>query len=301
MIPRLFLLPVQPVVILISVLLDPSVGFLLRTTPLTPCCCSLPSTVFRAASPPVDGDNDDDCENVDSLIPNHQHHPRKQERLPPQIWIQEAEDDFVEADENLEEGEVCLCSYKAFASSTNTNKAMEIREPRFLAAGALVQRPTTTSNNSFICDAWIADSILEEGGPNLQIQGACQLIDQLLCDHLMRNENSIMALQSLVVQVDDDSSSASYQASLSRGFQALKDRVRATSIYTSTLYDNNLEGLVLDETRARTIYSKLLQDRTLDTRSKERISTILHLLPDDDTIRRCLYKRYQVPSKQSEW
>jgi len=165
--------------------------------------------------------------------------------MPPRIWIEDAEEGFVDEDENLEPGEVCLKSVKSFASgvvpvvasskresisqSTSTsirvvrhgiadtnpekkidNEDDEEYEKRFLSAGALVQRPSyhkdqyhdddddhnkspssvkaATETGTGICDAWMADSILTEGGPNLQLQGALRVLDDLFLFHLQREQ-----------------------------------------------------------------------------------------------------------------
>lgn len=150
---------------------------------------------------------------------------------PPRVWIEEAEEGFVDDEENLEPGEVCLRSIKSFASgaplkgeAASNNRAapgdskavpsisiaFEIREEeeecdrRFLSAGALVQRPRyddepengsgntsdTNSDTTGICDAWMADSLLKEGGPNLQLMGALLVLDDLFLHHLQREREN---------------------------------------------------------------------------------------------------------------
>ena len=142
---------------------------------------------------------------------------------PPKVWIEEAEEGFVDEDENLEPGEICLRSVKSFASGVPTESLsseneirvdFEINEQnqqdrRFLSAGALVQRydceyedesdsnENKRQNTTGICDAWMADSILKEGGPNLQLQGALLVLDDLFLDHLQRErENYLIVLES---------------------------------------------------------------------------------------------------------
>lgn len=145
------------------------------------------------------------------------------------IWIEEGEDDFVDSEENLDEGEVCLRSLKAFAFNPDNPP-----EPRFLCAGALIQRPPATNNNSNstplqLFDAWIADSILDDGGPNLQTLGALQIIDTLFLDHLERfSEDPILALRSFLIQCpnDNDFTCASYQAMRDRGFRPMQSLVK---------------------------------------------------------------------------
>ena len=137
---------------------------------------------------------------------------------PPKVWIEEAEEGFVDEDENLEPGEVCLRSVKSFASGVPTESLsnqeqirvdFEITEQkqqdrRFLSAGALVQRydceseneinskEAMTMNTNVICDAWMADSLLKEGGPNLQLQGALLVLDDLFLDHLQREREKYL-------------------------------------------------------------------------------------------------------------
>eukprot|EP00977_Amphora_coffeiformis_P030199 scaffold45428_cov176-Amphora_coffeaeformis.AAC.3 len=208
----------------------------------------------------------------------------------PEVWVQEAETGFVDEEENLEEGEVCHRSVKAFASSVKTSIL-----PRFLGAGALVQRP----GGSLVCDAWTADAMLDEGGPNLQLQGACQILDDLLLFHFQqqqeRNEDdSILGLQTFVVKcgggLESEYSCASYMAAMSRGFHPLKEMIRKSSIYSSALYDHDLDGLVMDATEGKQIYQTLSQQGEINSTA----SAILDLLPDDDTIRRHITKRFTV-------
>lgn len=94
------------------------------------------------------------------------------------IWLEEAEEGFVDDDENLMMGEICLRAVKAFASDPD-DESESGSNKRFLCAGALVQRP-----DSDICDAWMADSFLDEA--NVQLQGAVRLLlylakSSLLC------------------------------------------------------------------------------------------------------------------------
>ena len=75
----------------------------------------------------------------------------------PRVWIEEAEDGFVDEEENLEPGEICLRTIKSYASGSS-NRAVESESSapsirvafdvceeqehrRFLSAGALVRRP----------------------------------------------------------------------------------------------------------------------------------------------------------------
>lgn len=218
----------------------------------------------------------------------------------PAIWVEEAEDDFVDEDENLEEGEVCLKAVKAFSSppwSTTNND--DDSEPRFLCAGALVLRPP----ESQVCEAWTADSMLDEGSPNLQLQGALRVLDRLLLFHLERHcENTILGLQAFVVKcgnLDSEYSCASYMAAVARGFRPLRELVRVSSIYTASFYSNDLEGLVFNAGEGKTIYQRLAMtdvDSSWSMDDQKVASTICHLLPDDDTIRRCTHKRYISPS-----
>lgn len=215
------------------------------------------------------------------------------------MWIQEAENDFVDEDENLEDGEVCLKSVKAFASPALDD---EDEEPRFLSAGALVQRPFMGKGIGVVCDAWTADAILEEGGPNLQLQGACLVLDELLLFHLQQQQQQqktdpIGALQTFIVQcgsLEKETSCASYMAAKSQGFRPLKDLLRESSIYTKSTYvgGGSMDGMVLDIDKAQDTYGRLIQ--LLDCPNHGTISKILELLPDDDLVQRFTIKRFSA-------
>ena len=107
----------------------------------------------------------------------------------PQIWIEPAEDGFVDHDENLEEGEILVKAVKAFSANQDND------DKKFLCAGALIQRPpspTSTDVNMTIYDAWMADAIMDgNGGPNLQIQGAMGILDELY-RHFLSTDNRNM-------------------------------------------------------------------------------------------------------------
>jgi hypothetical protein len=213
--------------------------------------------------------------------------------VPPIVWVQDAEEDFVDEDENLEDGEVCLKSVKAFASPALVE---DDDEPRFLSAGALVQRPLVVEDTRSVCDAWTADTILENGGPNLQLQGASLVLDELLFFHLEQQQGDpIGALQNFVVHcgsIEKESSCASYMAANSRGFRPLKDLLRASSIYTKSTYvDGGLDGMVLDIDTARNTYERLIE---MDCPNRGTISKILQLLPDDDLVQRFTIKRFSA-------
>jgi len=212
--------------------------------------------------------------------------------LPPTVWIKDAGEDFVDEDENLEDGEVCLKSVKAFASPV----LVEDDEPRFLSAGALVQRPLVGESIRLVCDAWTADAILDEGGPNLQLQGACLVLDELLLFHLEQQQaDPIVALQTFVVQcgsIEKESSCASNMAAKSRGFRPLQDLFRESSVYTkSTYFGGSLDGMVLDIEKARGAYGRLIE---MDCPNHGTISKILQLLPDDDLVQRFTIKRFSA-------
>lgn len=202
-----------------------------------------------------------------------------------EVYIEEAEDDFVGSDE-LEEGEKCLSTVKAFASSIppamhcssapshngiidynngnsddydNDDEEEEnaTQQKRiFLCAGALVQRspPQQLANqhqrsdynecDHIVCDAWIADAT--DGAPNLQLQGALLVLDELFCHFLKLENNSNSARLgtvnknkesdkstaqkkcrwTFVVQCGDTNNiftCASHQAAIARGFCSLDD------------------------------------------------------------------------------
>ena len=133
------------------------------------------------------------------------------------VWIEEAKEGFVDEDENLMTGEVCLRAMKAFANDPDTTS----NSTRFLGAAALVRRPS-----SAICDCWIADSLLEE--TNIQIQGTMLLIDDLFLYHLERsNANTLEEMISTFIiqsgRKESEYHCASYMSALNRGFKPLKD------------------------------------------------------------------------------
>ena len=208
----------------------------------------------------------------------------------PEVWVQEAEAGFVDKEENLEEGEVCQRSVKAFASSIETETSIL----RFLGAGALVQRP----GDSLVCDAWTADAILDEGGPNLKLQGACQILDDLLLFHLQQHQRngggSILGLQTFVVKcgggLESESSCASYMAAMSRGFHPLREMIRKSSIYSSALYNHDLDGLVMDAAQGKRFYKTISEQGDKNSTA----SLILDFLPGDETIQRHTTKRFTV-------
>lgn len=235
----------------------------------------------------------------------------------PRVWVEPAEDDFVEQDENLEDGEICLLSVKAFASSSSSssNEDDDVEERLFLCAGALVQRP-----DSRVCDAWTADSLL--GGTNLQYKGATQVLDKLLLFHLQNqhqqdqqtydDNNPIDGLQTFVLRCgssfDSEYTCASYMAGQGRGFRPLKELLREDSIYTPSLYDSDFEGMVIDYHLCKERYEEALstiassssnlshenvEDSSFSS-SRSTIMQILKMLPDIDTIRRHTTKRYNI-------
>lgn len=170
------------------------------------------------------------------------------------VWVELAEDGFVDEDENLMTGETCLRAVKAYAASTSstqehdTNHNETTASKRFLCAGALVQRP-----NSQMCDAWMADCLLDE--TNLQLQGALLILDDLFEFHLRRNTREGTGddddqqqqqqpqqhkqydfrknvIHTFVVQsgsLDSEYHCASYMAATLRGFRPFKDISRDTA------------------------------------------------------------------------
>lgn len=210
----------------------------------------------------------------------------------PKVWVEDAEDDFVDEEENLEEEEVCLKSLKAFCSSDND-------DPLFLCAGALVQRP-----ESKVCDAWTADSLL--ASPNLQLQGATKILDQLFLFHLRQHEDdSLCGLRYFVLRCaeEQETAFASHKASQLRGFRPLQENMlRADSIYTSHCYDHDWEGaMVFDYWLGKQRYKEqaavFLEEQNEGEpfyTEQQTILEILDLLPDADTIQRHTIKRYQV-------
>ena len=149
------------------------------------------------------------------------------------VWLEEAEEGFVDEDENLMTGEICLRAVKAYASDPDASA-----DQRFLCAGALVQRP-----NSNICDVWMADSFLDDA--NTQLQGAVLVLDDLFGFHLKRsNANDLENLVSnFIVQCgrpESDYHCASYMSAQLRGFRPLKDLW--TLMDDSEIVDLSCEG-----------------------------------------------------------
>ncbi|KAG7349771.1 hypothetical protein IV203_012368 [Nitzschia inconspicua] len=234
----------------------------------------------------------------------------------PIVWVEDAEDGFVDPEENLEPGEICLKSVRAFATNpaddptNNINSNGDYHDNlRFLCAGALVQRPVDVDNTiPIICDAWMADAILNEGGPNLQLQGAIQVLDELFVSHLeghiinrppgfSRNSRTteedpdVAALRSFVLHcgdsVDNQWTCASFMAGQARGFAPLKDMVRTSSIYSSNFYDHNLDGFVFDSSKGMELY------RSAATTS-ETANRIHRILPNKETLQRYTTKRFTI-------
>ena len=198
-------------------------------------------------------------------------------RLSPllEVWVEEAEDDFVDQAGNLEEGEVCLLSLKAFASDPDNDD-----DERLLCAGALVRRPSGE-----ICDAWTADAILPNGGPNLQLSGAVKVLDALFLFHLQSEPNSPWALRTFVLQCGTSGSEyscASYMAGELRGFRRLRDMVLTDSIYEGDYFGDDLDGMVFDYHRGKRIYEQVAR-----TDDWEVAAEIWMLLPDANSIKAC--------------
>lgn len=197
----------------------------------------------------------------------------------PKVWAQDAEDGFVDSEENLEEGEVCHRAVKAFSSTHDDDDD----EATFLCAGALVQRP-----NGCVCDAWTADA--EDGIPNLQLQGAVKVLDELFLHHLKESNNTaypVAALRNFVLQCETEC--ASYMAGQSRGFRSLKDMVRDDSIYSEEYYgDDALDGMVFDYEVGKRLYEQVAR-----TEDWELAAEIWSFLPDPETIKECIVIKEQ--------
>ena len=132
------------------------------------------------------------------------------------VWIEEAEEGFIDDDENLMTGEICVRSMKAFVTfDDNQNKKS------LLCAGALIKRPLSN-----IYDCWMADSLFDE--TNIQLQGAKMILDDLFYFHLNRsNSNTLEEMTSnFIVQsgyAESDFHSASYMSAIQRGFKPIKE------------------------------------------------------------------------------
>jgi hypothetical protein len=203
----------------------------------------------------------------------------------PDIWVEDAEDGFVDSQENLEEGETCRLSLKAFASDPDDEEG-----ERLLCAGALVQRPASS-----VSDAWTADAILSKGGPNLQLNGAVKLLDEMFLFHLKNDPNNPGALKNFVLKCGSSTSEfscASHMAGQLRGFRPLRDMVRVNSIYTVEHYeeDSDMEGMVFDYQLGKRSYEQVAL-----TSDWEMAAEIWSLLPDPD-----LVESYTVVKEQEQ-
>ena len=209
------------------------------------------------------------------------------------VWIEEAEDGFVDEEENLEDGEVCLRAVKAFASDPECPLTK-----RFLCAGALIQRPYSP-----VCDAWTADGLLDNGGPNLQLVGALKVLDELFAHHLtVHDDDPVTALRTFCVQCgsgQDEYTCASHMAATTRGFQPLRRLVQVNSIYDEEDYED-LDGMVFAYKSGKRRYTEALiandrfddddddnDDEGIDE-SHHSLFSILQLLPDEATVKRCM-------------
>lgn len=148
------------------------------------------------------------------------------------VWVREAEEGFVDEEENLEQGEVCHLALHAYASSLESLSLRSRCHPahkdehvdRFLCAGALVQRPlpqfeadrNDNDNNvtheklignkiMVVCDAWMADSLLEDGdgGLNLQVQGSQLILDGLYKRFLELERDDYYRMESQIYSPED--------------------------------------------------------------------------------------------------
>lgn len=88
------------------------------------------------------------------------------------IHIEEAEEWFVDAEENLEEGEKLLKAVKSFDRGI------------LLCAGALTCR--TSEDGQRVYDLWLGDSIERGVGANLQIKGCLLALDVLFTEYLTK-------------------------------------------------------------------------------------------------------------------
>lgn len=195
------------------------------------------------------------------------------------VWVEDADDGIV-GDDNVHtlalEGrrEVCHKAVKAWASGVDSS------DHRLLCAGALVERPNHVS------DAWTADAVMNNGGPNLQLQGAIQVLDDLFLCHLKRYIDPIEALKHFVVQcgeLESEWSCASHMAALARGFVPLR-RCQHTALYADLDNDNKyLDSMVFDFKIGRTLYQ---QAAMIDNDMATIAERILCLLPDPDEMER---------------
>ncbi len=192
------------------------------------------------------------------------------------VWIEEAEEGFVDEDENLMMGEVCLRAVKAFATHDHEDQLQaqgeENEEKIFLGAGALVQRPPPSK----ICDAWMADCLLDE--KNLQFEGAVRILDDLFGHHLKTSnaQHHHEILSTFLVQsgaMESEFHCASYMAAISRGFKPLKDIQSEDHVVWDYLdsEDEDIDALIFDISSTQGYFS---MDESFERR-KEGIAYLL--------------------------
>lgn len=202
------------------------------------------------------------------------------------VWIEQAEENFIDSDENLMHGEVCLRAIKAFANDPNGSD-----EKRFLCAGALVQRP-----NSNIRDAWMADTLTEE--PNIQMKGASLILDDLFYHHLTTsNAHDLYEVISTFI-VQSGRSESEYHAGSnfavrSRGFKTLEKLfydegdidggiIPVKDLYRKHLIFENedIDSMVFSVHDGFNCYASLSDDSTAPLASK--VSAILQRIQNEN-------------------
>lgn len=144
------------------------------------------------------------------------------------IWVEEAEDGFVDEEENLETGEICVKAVKAFATDPDET------DHRFLCAGALIKRP-----DSDVYDAWMADSLLDE--PNTQFKGALLALDYLFAHYLEHQDSSETTVEEISARffvqcgsINSEYHCASNMAARERGFRPIKDFINVVDEVSGT-------------------------------------------------------------------
>ena len=178
------------------------------------------------------------------------------------VWVEEAEDGFVDEEENLMTGEKCVKVVKAFATDPDDEN-----DHRFLCAGALIKRP-----DSDVYDAWMADSLLDE--PNTQFKGALLALDYLFAHYLEQciqfgQDSSETTFEEISAKfflqcgsINSEYHCASNMAARERGFRPIKDFINASDSSSSHRVleyidtdEEDIDSMIFDVDRGVSKYS----------------------------------------------
>ena len=153
------------------------------------------------------------------------------------VELREAEEHFVDEEENLEEGEKLLRAIKAFddrgvmlcagalvRTSLGENyqadawdtafQTLVAQQDRSAGSAGGGERGAQAQEEQIYHDLWLGDSVEEGVGPNLQIKGALAVLDTLFLHHLRLARSG----ERFRVHADGDLASACRTAAQMRGF-----------------------------------------------------------------------------------